>query len=129
MESCLEGESVRGAVSRRLLKWLEAEEYRERREDLWRTGSGAGVRRLCLQERLGDCSGEESRIEVSTGAGEVACFDMVTKVFQARYTLECAKLDRIVAYKVLSVKIGRISVMIRPNKKARQLKHAPIRGR
>ena len=70
MEECRTGDSIRGAGSRRLRKWLDAEEYRERLEDLWgRTGSGAGARRLDLQERLGDCSGEESKKEVSIVAG------------------------------------------------------------
>ena len=66
MEDRLGGESGRGACSRRLLKWLDAEEYRERREERWgRSDSEAGARRLVLQERLGDSSGEESKIDVS----------------------------------------------------------------
>ena len=45
VEECLVGESVRGAGSRRLRKWLDAEEYRERKDDLWgRTDWEAGAR-------------------------------------------------------------------------------------
>ena len=126
------GDSVRGAGSRRLRKWLDAQEYRERLDDLWgRTGSGAGARRLVLQERLGDCSGEESRMEVSMVAGwlgEAAGWDIVRYPSPMVHE-ECAWTGENLTYILLSVKEVQISVMIRAEQKRAAMKHVPISGR